>query len=66
MTVHVDFEVRSAIGELLYTTPHEDLARRAARRLIANNPGLRVEVVERVEYRRTIWTDRASQRACAA
>lgn len=61
----VDFEVRSAVDELLYTSPHRDLAMREARRLMVTHPGVGVEEVHRIENRRRIWTDRASMRAPA-
>lgn len=61
----VDYEVRSATQELLYTSPHRDLALREARRLQPTFPGVRVEQVERTETRRRLWTDRASLRVVA-
>lgn len=61
-----DYEVRSAAGALMFTTPDLDLARGFAREKAAEFPGLIVEAVERIETRRRVWTDRAHLRLVRA
>jgi hypothetical protein len=56
-----DFEVRSATGALIYTSPERKLALRWARVNGATFPGLKVEWVIVTEARRRVWTERASQ-----
>lgn len=57
-----DYEIRTAAGELLYTSPHRDLALRYARNNACMYPGLRLDEVERVVIHRRIYTDRANLR----
>ena len=63
MNTIIDYEIRSATGDLLYTTPHEDLARKRVIRFARKYPGLYLEHVERIEVRRRLWTDRANYAA---
>lgn len=60
-----EYEITSATGQLLYTSPHRDLAQRWARKHAALYPGLRLDAVERIEIRRRVWTDRAHLRVVA-
>ena len=63
MNTELEYEVYSHTDELLYTSPHEDLARRFARTNAPTYPGL--YIVERVTRRRRLWTDRQHMRVCA-
>jgi len=53
-----DFEVRSAAGALMLTTADRDVAVRFAKARQDAFPGIRVEIVERFEARRTTWKPR--------
>lgn len=59
-----DYEIYSAAGELIYTSPHLDLARRWARSNAGQYPGLYLESV--TPLRQRIWTDRAHMAASIA
>lgn len=58
MTSSYDYEVRSAAGALMLTTPDRKAAIRHAKDRAQDFPGIRVEVVERIEHRRTVWKPR--------
>lgn len=60
-----DFEVISAAGALMFTSPDVDLARAYIREKVSTFPGLKLEAVERIEKRRRVWTDRAWLREVA-
>jgi len=65
MTGSLDYEVRSAAGALMLTTPDRKAAIRHAKDKAADFPGIRVEVVERIEHRRTVWKPRKAAPAPA-
>jgi len=58
-----DYEVRTAAGRVMFTTPHREKAIRYARMNAPQFPGLYVETVERIEHRRRIWTNRKEMAA---
>lgn len=62
----LDYELRSAAGILIFTTPDKDLAMKEARSKAETFPGLKIEAVERFENRRRIWSDRSHLRLVAS
>jgi hypothetical protein len=54
--VSIEYEVRSVVGALLFTSPERRLALRFARRNRDLFPGLAVEEVTRSESRRRLYT----------
>lgn len=54
----LDYEVLSAAGTLMLTTPDRKLALRFAKARAADFPGIRVEIVERIVHRRVAWRQR--------
>lgn len=65
MSTVTEYEIRSAAGVLIFTTPDKDLAMKEARAKAETFPGLRIEGVERFETRRRVWSDRSHLRLVA-
>lgn len=53
-----EYEVLTPVGTVIFTSTDKALARSFAKERGKLIPGLRIESVERIEYRRRIWTDR--------
>lgn len=62
-----EFEIRSAAGILIFTTPDKDLAMKEARAKAVTFPGLEVfEIIHQAPIRRRVWRERPALRLVGA